>query len=137
MTTPGVGVDQQCKADFQELKLKGKYRYITFILNNDNTAVVVKKTSSSTSYDEFVADLPDTECRFAVYDFKYDVEGGTRKKIVFVDWTPDTARIKEKMQYISAKDAFRKSLDGIQIDIRGTAYDEVSYESVLDRARRQ
>jgi cofilin len=48
---------------------------------------VVDKTSSAQEYDEFVADLPETECRWAIYDFEFEKEGaGVRNKIVFLSW---------------------------------------------------
>jgi cofilin len=48
---------------------------------------VVDKTSSEKDYDEFVADLSETECRWAIYDFEFEKEdGGKRNKIVFLSW---------------------------------------------------
>lgn len=47
----------------------------------------MQKKSSSGEYDEFLADLPETECRWAVYDLEFqNDEGGLRKKIVFLQW---------------------------------------------------
>jgi hypothetical protein len=43
--------------------------------------------------------------------------------------TPDTARIKPKMVYASSREALRKSLTGISVDIQGTEKDEVSYQN--------
>jgi cofilin len=51
------------------------------------TEIVVEKASNSQSYEDFLADLPEAECRWAVYDFEYEKEGaGKRKKIVFYSW---------------------------------------------------
>lgn len=39
------------------------------------------------SYDDFVADLPPSTCRYAIYDFEYEREGeGKRNKICFYAW---------------------------------------------------
>ncbi len=50
--------------------------------------------------------------------------------------TPDDSKIKEKMLYASSKDAIRKRLVGVAIEIQGTDLSEVSYEAVLEKANR-
>ncbi|MFE5326186.1 actin-binding ADF family protein [Embleya sp. NPDC056575] len=133
----GVGVNDQCLQEYQALKLKKTYKYIVFNLNKDNTEIIVEKTSTSQDYDDFIADLPETECRWAVYDFEFEKEGaGKRNKLTFVSWAPDTAKVKQKMLFASSKDALRRSLVGIAVEIQGTEYSEVAYESVLDKANR-
>ncbi|KAI0269797.1 hypothetical protein BC834DRAFT_863408 [Gloeopeniophorella convolvens] len=133
----GVGVNPECLTAYQDLKLGHKHKYIIFGLNPDNTEIIVLKASTSTVYDEFIADLPETECRWAVYDFEYQREdGGKRSKIVFFSWSPDTARVKAKMVHASSKDALRRSLVGIAVEIQGTEFSEVAYESILEKASR-
>lgn len=64
-----------------------EFKYIIFTLNKDVTEIVVDKTGKSQDYDDFIADLPETECRWATYDFEFEKEeGGKRKKIVFYSW---------------------------------------------------
>lgn len=83
----GVGVHDDCLKEFQLLKLKKTYKYIIFGLSDDNTQVIVKKTSDSPSYDTFIEELPEAECRWAVYDFDFEKEdGGKRSKICFISW---------------------------------------------------
>ena len=133
----GVTVNDTCLQEYQALKLKKAHKYVIFNLNKDNTEIVVEKTSKSADYDDFIADLPETECRWAVYDFEFEKEGaGKRNKLTFVSWAPDTAKIKQKMLFASSKDALRRALVGIAVEIQGTEYSEVAYESVLDKAQR-
>jgi cofilin len=83
----GVGVNPDCISTFQQLKLGKKLKYIIFNLNKDFTEIVVEKTSDSQSYDDFITDLPETECRWAIYDFEFEKEeGGKRNKICFFSW---------------------------------------------------
>ncbi|KAF8882896.1 hypothetical protein CPB84DRAFT_1750777 [Gymnopilus junonius] len=101
----GVGVNEQCLTTFQELKLKKKHKYIIFNLNKELTEIVVEKTSDVQDYEAFVADLPETECRWAIYDFEFEKEGaGKRNKIVFLSWSPDDAKIKQKMVFASSRE---------------------------------
>ena len=80
-------MNQDCLEQVQSLKLGKKIRYIIYTLSPDNTEIVVAKTSESTNYDDFLAELPAAECRYAVYDFEYQKgDEGMRNKIVFVTW---------------------------------------------------
>jgi len=95
--------------------------------------VIVDKTAPPNStYDDFVASLPTNDCRYAVYDFEYQAEdGGTRNKIMFVVWAPDSAKIKAKMLYASSKDAVRKKLVGVGVEVQATDRSEIDHSSVL------
>ncbi|KAJ7069619.1 actin cross-linking [Mycena amicta] len=131
----GVSVNPDCLEAFSTLKLKKTLKYIVFNLNSDNTEIIVEKTSTSQNYEDFIADLPETACRWAIYDLEFEKEdGGKRNKIVFFSWSPDDAKIKAKMVAASSKDALRRSLVGIATEIQGTDYSEVAYEAVLEKA---
>ncbi|GAA6034781.1 hypothetical protein JCM8097_001166 [Rhodosporidiobolus ruineniae] len=133
----GVAVNQQCIETFQTLKLGKKLKYIVFKLSDDNKEIVVDKQSESADYEEFIGQLPESGCRYAIYDFEYERPGeGKRNKICFVAWSPDNSKIKDKMLYASSKDALRRALVGIATEIQGTDYDEISYNVVLDKVSR-
>jgi cofilin len=64
-----------------------EYKYIIFALTKDVKEIIVEKTSQSSDYSDFIADLPENEPRYAVYDFEFEKEGeGKRSKIVFLAW---------------------------------------------------
>ncbi|CDO76695.1 hypothetical protein BN946_scf184975.g4 [Trametes cinnabarina] len=134
----GVSVNPECLEAYQELKLGKKIKYIIFTLNKDNTEIIVEKKSPLTStYDDFLADLPEADCRWAVYDFDFEKEdGGKRSKITFFSWSPDDSKVKQKMLFASSKDALRRSLVGIAAEIQGTDYSEVAHDNVLDKVSR-
>ncbi|KAI8589705.1 hypothetical protein BDZ88DRAFT_451848 [Geranomyces variabilis] len=137
MHSSGVGVQDTAVEAFQDLKLKKKYRYIIYKMNDALTEILVEKTVESADYESFVSALPANECRYGVYDFQYDTAGeGTRNKILFYVWSPDTSKIKQKMLYAASKDALRKKLDGVYTEIQCTDLSEVSYETVLDKVTR-
>ena len=148
-------MSDDCLSTYQSLKLRKKPKYIIFKLDDSRTEIVVDKSSESSDYDDFIADLPEDQCRWAVYDFEFEKEGvGKRNKLCFFTWSvafvqchcslvliqaasrhfidiraPDNAKIKEKMVYASSKDALRRSLVGIAVEIQSTEYSEVNYES--------
>jgi cofilin len=43
--------------------------------------------------------------------------------------SPDNAKIKQKMLYASSRDALKRALTGIAVEIQGSDYSEVSYET--------
>lgn len=87
MQSSGVGVHDVAVEAFQDLKLKKKYKYITFRISDDNKEIVVEKTIESGNYDSFMEALPTNECRYAVFDFEYDAgSDGKRNKILFYVW---------------------------------------------------
>ena len=80
-------MNPECLDAFQELKLGKKNKYIIYKLSPDNTEIVVDKRGSlASTYDDFLAELPEAECRWAVYDFEYEHDGGKRNKITFFSW---------------------------------------------------
>lgn len=67
--------------------MKKQYKYIIFNLNKDNTEIIVEKTSTEKDYDAFVEELSEDQCRWVVYDFEFEKEGGgKRNKIIFFSW---------------------------------------------------
>ncbi|ORY98871.1 hypothetical protein BCR43DRAFT_503645 [Syncephalastrum racemosum] len=133
----GVAVNPECLEKYQDLKLRKKYNYIIFKLSDDLKEIVVDEAGEKAEYDDFIEKLPDTEPRYAVYDFEYEKEGaGVRNKITFYSWVPDNAKVKQKMLFASSKDALRKQLVGIAIEIQGTDASEVEREVVLEKAKR-
>jgi len=134
MSRSGVAVDPRCSEAFQELKLGKTTKFIIFKINDDKTAIVVSKVSNDTDYDSFLEELPDEDCRYAVYDFDYTKgDEGKRNKICFYAWSPDTANVKSKMVYASSKESIKRTFNGIGVEIQGTDKAEVSYDTVLDK----
>lgn len=76
----------ECLEIYQQLKQR-KFTYIVYGLSEDKKSVQVLKTSQSRDFDEFVGELPEKECRWAIYDFEYELPGeGKRNKITFINW---------------------------------------------------
>jgi len=133
----GVAVSDDVLTRYQELKLGHSLRYALFKLNADQTQVVVDKVAApNATYDQFIADLPPNDCRYAVFDFEYEQEGGQRNKILFVVWAPDSAKIKAKMLYASTKDAVRKKLVGVGVEVQATDLSEIDRQTVLEKVQR-
>jgi cofilin len=133
----GVAVDDEVINVFQELKMGHAHRFAFFKLNDDQSKVIVdKKAPPSTTWDQFVSELPPNDCRYAVYDFPYQHDGRDNNKILFVVWAPDSAKIKSKMLYASTREALRKKLVGIGTEVQATDLSEIDKNYVLERVLR-
>ncbi|ORX34111.1 actin filament severing [Kockovaella imperatae] len=124
---------------FQELKHGKKLTYIIYGLSDDKTSIIVKNTSSDKDFEKFVSELPEADCVWAVYDYEFELSAGEgkRNKITFVAWAPDDAKIKSKMVFAASKDALRRRLDGIQLEIQATSLDEITSEALFEKATRR
>ncbi|CAG8551080.1 1846_t:CDS:2 [Racocetra persica] len=139
----GVTASDECMEVFQELKLKKKYKYILYKINDDKDKpeIILDRAKESATYEDFKNVLVNEmkeEPRYAIYDFDYEKPGeGQRNKIVFFSWVPDnTHNVKLKMLYASSKDAIRKRLVGIAVEVQGTDAEEVDYAAVLEKVTR-
>ena len=79
--------------------------------------------------------LPESDCRYAIYDFDFVTEENCQKsKIFFVAWSPSVSRIRAKMLYATSKERFRRELDGVHYEIQATDPSELDIELLRDRA---
>ncbi|XP_049851025.1 uncharacterized protein LOC126324550 [Schistocerca gregaria] len=133
----GISIDENVVSEFNEFKLRSKYRYMILGLSEDSKSISILKTApSEATYADFLADLPSNDCRYGILKFDYDAgNDGWRTKMVLFMWTPDKAKVKPKMIYAGTKDALKKALQGIQIEIQGTDASEVSEEEVLAKCK--
>lgn len=112
--------------------MKHAYRYIVYRISDDNTSIIVaEKAPSDRSYEDFVENLPENDCRYAVFDIEFTHQGMTKQKICLFVWSPDSAPVRQKMLYASSKDAIKKKLIGFAKEIQCTDYEELDWNSVL------
>jgi len=133
----GVKLNDECVSLFNDFKLRKTHQYLTFKLNDALTEVVLDKTGvPGAPYPEFVATLPDNDCRYAVCTVSYTTPAeGERTKIVFFLWAPDSAKVKSKMLYAGTKDTVKKGFNGINTEIQGTDKAEVEFNAVIEKCK--
>lgn len=131
MAVSGVTVTDDVVTEYNQLKLKHKYRYIQMKISDDKKVIEIEKKVESAEYEEFVQQLPDKICRYAVYDFQYSLgDSGQREQPVLVVWCPDTASVHMKMLYAASKDAVKKKLTGMTHEIQATEHSELNKDEV-------
>ncbi|ORX42499.1 hypothetical protein BCR36DRAFT_407068 [Piromyces finnis] len=144
MSITGITVDPECIHFYNDLKLCHNHKYIVFAFNKEKTKIVVERSGDDEdmTYDEFIDSLPKNECRYAIFNFVFDHSYmGTNiiaqcERILLLLWCPSTAKIREKMLFASSKRSIKKALDGVQVEIQGTDYSEIDYDTVYEKATR-
>jgi len=144
MSLTGVKVDPECVKRYNDLKMCHNLKYIIFAFNKERTKIVVEQSGNDKdmTYEEFIKTLPSDHCRYAIYNFDFEHSYmGTDitakcERILLLLWCPSSARIREKMLFASSKRSIRKALEGVQIEIQGTDYSEVDYDTVYERANK-
>ena len=135
MAVTGINLKDEVTSVFNELKLGKGLQYVIYRLTDDFKEVEVeKKVPSPATWEQFVADLPKDDCRYAVYDYQFNTDSdGERNKLIFVLWTPETARIKTKMLYPATKEAMKRALVGIGTELQATDEAEISLDAVKEK----
>jgi cofilin len=109
----GVQVSDEVISSFNKLKLTRELRYLMYIIK-DKTIVLEKHGERSMTYDDFVKELPERDCRYGVIDIEYVTDDGrSMSKIVLISWIPDNATVRNRMLYSSAMQNLRRYLSGV------------------------
>jgi len=147
MAQSGVSVAPECISAFNELKLGKSLKWIIYKISDDYKEIVVEETSKEDNYEAFREKLinaksndrrgnPGVGGRYAVYDVEYDAPNGEgkRNKITFISWVPDDATQYPRMMYSSSKEAIKRSLNGLAIDIQANDADDIEQSEIIKRA---
>lgn len=102
----GITVSEECAKVWDEMKIRHKFTYVTFKVQDDKEVVIDQRGTNPSAYASFLETMPADDCRYAVVE----VPGTT--KLVFVMWTPTAASVKQKMIYASTRQAILEKLPG-------------------------
>jgi len=89
MSMSGISVSDEVVNQFQAIKLEKKLSYIQMKISDDKKVIEMEKSVpvDITSYEEFVSQLPANDCRYAVYDFDYQLgDAGSRSDLILFSW---------------------------------------------------
>jgi len=145
MALAGVKCNDSCKISFDEMHLKKKHKFITFIIDHGEIKPDIISEPDMTYEDFFEEMIKQDEngvdqCRYGVYDYRFivktpgsdDVE---RSRLILFLWCPDTARTKMKMHYASAFDAIKNMFTAVQIVIQANDESELSKDTVENKVQ--
>ncbi|XP_031735298.1 non-muscle cofilin 1-like [Anarrhichthys ocellatus] len=125
----GVKVCDEVKTIFNKMKVvktedaeEDRIRLVTCVIDEEKGEIKVEtclQQKSEECKDDVFKSLqnlmPKDHCRYILYDCHFETEECCKKEeLVFMLWTPDSATIKEKMQYASSKGAIDKVMEGVK-----------------------
>ena len=123
-------------AEFNTFKLSsnpGKY----MLLKIEGGSIVVDKTSEDSDFSNFLAELHDDDCRYAVYKKTVEFDDGrSSEKLVLISWIPDTVKVKAKMVYAGSKDAVNRALTGIMVKLNVTDVSELTEKALVAECKK-
>lgn len=81
-----IKVTQEAENGFKDLKLRRKHRYIVYRIQGEE--IEIETTGAvDHSHEKLLSVLPDSECRFIVYDHDILTDDGRRtSKLYFISW---------------------------------------------------
>uniref|UniRef100_A0A7S2IF81 ADF-H domain-containing protein n=1 Tax=Helicotheca tamesis TaxID=374047 RepID=A0A7S2IF81_9STRA len=131
----GVVVEDDVAEQFEDFKLKKgePLRFFIYKVSKDKKFIEIeKKGTYDKTYDDFVGELPEDDCRYGVVDVDFEsADGRETSKLVFISWNPDTAAVRPKMLYSGSKEAIKSALNGVGIHINATDYSELDFETAI------
>jgi cofilin len=131
----GVVVGEDVPSSVSQFKLQQgdfKLRYLIFVIENKKVILIEKQGPREATYEDFVDDLPENECRYGLIDIEFESDDGRpTSKLVFITWNPDTASVRLKMLYSGSKEAIKSALVGVGIHINATDHSELDFETSI------
>mmetsp|Transcript_2428 Transcript_2428/g.2923 ORF Transcript_2428/g.2923 Transcript_2428/m.2923 type:complete len:142 (-) Transcript_2428:184-609(-) len=130
----GVTVADNVPGAFNDFKLqRGDYKIRYFIYKIQKDEIVIEKMGArEKTYDDFVDDLPENDCRYGLIDVEFTTaDERNTSKIVFVSWAPETAKVRSKMVYAGSKEYLKGSFNGVSINVNATDMSELDFETCI------
>lgn len=138
----GVKVHEDCKTEFDNMKLKHAYKYVIFRLSDDLKSIIVDSCGDKCqTYEQFIAKLKEAETagqgRYAVYDCDYDKDKPQNSKLVFIMWNPDSNKTRAKMLYASSRQYLLSKLEGIErFQIQANEHSDLEWDVLVQACRK-
>jgi hypothetical protein len=77
-----IQFDESVHEKYRQMTLRGQYSFTLFTLDDKYTTISVEKTGEpGMAWADIVAQLPEKECRFVAFVFKYKTPGGESDRI--------------------------------------------------------
>jgi cofilin len=141
LQSTGVTVNDTVVEQFNSFKLQREpynHRFYIYKIAESGTEIVIDTFGArSSTYDDFVAALPPNECRYGLFDLDFQtVDGRPASKLVFIAWTPDTAKVKNKMMYAGSKESLKSALVGVGVHLQATDQSELELDNIISTIQR-
>ncbi|WP_157978934.1 MULTISPECIES: hypothetical protein [Nocardia] len=103
-----------------------RHRYLLMRLSDEHR-IEVDRSGIGNDHGQLLQELPETRCRWVLYDFTDTPRGG----LALITWLPAQATIKERLLYTAATRVLRAELPGIDLTIDVEDRTELSYAALF------
>eukprot|EP01080_Neovahlkampfia_damariscottae_P005593 gene5593-9408_t len=118
----GQEIDPGCLVKFEEMK-KGNYDFVAYGMDSSEENIIVTDCGKK---NDLIQSLPSNDCRYISYHLK----NNDKSTVIFINWAPDTAKIKKKLTYRASKSIL---LEKIHIDEEISASELEEVEAVFKK----
>jgi len=137
MVDAGLTLDEGIVDTFNELKMKHTYQYLIFRLSDDYSKVILdKQGDKGESYEDMVASLPADKPRYIVFDYNHTTADGRNvNKLIYIQYTPDIAKVKDKLVSASSTKLLQTNLQGIAITVHASDVSDLDEQEVVKKLK--
>ena len=137
----GIIVPKEIMDVFEELRVKKKYHYVVYEVNEANEVKLGKAEARPEgkdvflSYDRVIDEAKSyKEPRYIVFDYHFkSKDDRPQEKIGFLFWCPNNAAVKLKMRYASGAEDVKKKLGIFSKPVQATEPSELAEENVRSK----
>lgn len=87
----GIGIPDEVMAEYKQLALKRKHRYIIYKPSADGTMIEIEKIGArDETWEDFVGSVDKLAPKWMVYELEWDAaDGSKRSKVFLIAFAPD------------------------------------------------
>ena len=101
------------KALFEQIKIRHKFKWVTFGVVNDTHVCLEQCADKKKTVHDLAASLPEGDCRYVVFEHAYATpDGRPQEKLYFICWFPRAVNPTQKMLYSTARTSIRAATPG-------------------------
>ncbi|TRY96138.1 hypothetical protein DNTS_015953, partial [Danionella cerebrum] len=128
----GVAIDAAVAKTYEEIKVRlqgaderERFKLVIMRLSDDQKSIIVDLENSlkvkdveneANVFEKIINKLPNDDCRYALYDCKYENLNSLKEDLVFIFSAPEEAPLRNKMVYSSSKTALKLKLPGLKFE---------------------
>ena len=111
-----IQVDDETKKLYKSLRFQEIGYMVLKVENKGKNLVLESQGPAKSDFEETMKSLPDNECRFIFFDYRYMRENRSIEKTILVNWVPSGASPFKKIPFSHAKKNVLKQFDGVQFE---------------------
>lgn len=128
MSTTGIEIPESLVKEYEEMRFEKKPQGMILKIV-DGTVTLEKRIAAG--FDDIVAELPENEPRYVLYDFPIKNRVGLDDtRMLFLFWMPMESSVRDRMSYAGTKKAITTAFKGISTQIQEDDKKLLTYDRI-------